>query len=108
MTFALLYETGDLAVIGNAIAVADGAAISQADKLLLRRYWQNGINGWQSAPAYDGDPSCPLCRILTCTYGSAAEFIGLCHRLAGAVGGDTLYLHALADDMAHTALEPYP
>lgn len=109
MAFAILYEMPDLNVIGGA-ASAVNANISTADKNLARKYWQGGIRDWSSAPAYTGDPYCPDCRILVCTYGTVAEFVALLHRLADAIAGDTLYLHALADDIAGSSghIEPYP
>lgn len=112
MGFALLYELEDLNVIGGSVNAAGTLnALSAADRSLAKKYWNGGIRDWATAPAYTGDPVyCPLCRILPCTYGTVAEFAALCHRAADALGGDALYLHAIADDIVGRSghIEPYP
>lgn len=110
MSFAILYELSDLNVIAGAISGADRANISTADRNLARRYWNAGLNAWETAPLYGLDPYAPLEHICVITYGTLAEFVALCHRVADAIGGDALYLHAIAEDMlgASGHIEPYP
>lgn len=112
MGFALLYELSDLNVIGGSTQTAGSLnALTNTDRTLAKKYWNGGIQNWATAPAYTGDPVyCPNCRILACTYGTVAEFVALCHRVADALGGDALYLHAIANDIAGASghIEPYP
>jgi hypothetical protein len=111
MSFAILYELSDLNWIGGSTQTAQSfGALTNADRTLARKYWQNGIRDWATAPAYTGEPdTCPLCRILPCTYGTVAEFAALLHRVADALGGDALYLHAIAEDVVASGhIEPYP
>lgn len=110
MAFALLYELSDLNWIGGTTQTAGNlGSLTNSDRQEARRYWNNGINGWASAPAYTGEPTtCPQCRILVCTYGTVAEFAALVHRIADAIGGDALYLHAIAEDIVASGhIEPY-
>lgn len=111
MAFAIWYELVDLNIVGGAIT-ANAANISQADKNLARRYWQNGVSGWATAPGghAPGDDLCPLCRQLVISYGSLTEFRALLDRIADALGGDALYLHSLAEDMGHPwgGQDPWP
>lgn len=110
MAFGIIYEMSDLNVIGGAISAADvNPNLSQTDRQLGRKYWAGGIKDWSTAPVYAGDPYCPLCHICVCTYGTVAEFAALCHRVADAIGGDALYLHAIANDIMGESghIEPY-
>jgi len=111
MAFAIIYELSDLNAIGGSVSIAGSfGALSPADRQEARRYWQNGIEDWATAAAYAADPTCTLCRILPCSYGTVAEFTDLLDRVADALGGDALYLHAIASDMRTPSghLEPYP
>lgn len=111
MGFALLYELSDLNVIGGSMNAAGSLnALPAADRTLAKKYWNGGIRDWATAPAYTGDPTCSSCRILACTFGTVAELVALLHRVADALGGDALYLHAIADDIAGASghIEPYP
>ncbi len=114
MAFAITLETSDLNYLGGAITAADVAQLSQTDKNLARKYWAGGIRDWANAPLWGADPTCTLCRLVVCTYGTGTEFLGLCRRIAAVIsidngGGDVHYLYGLIDDMEHTDLrEPWP
>jgi len=110
MAFALLYELSDLNWIGGSTnAAASLQALTPGDRNLARKYWNGGIKDWATAPPYTGEPlTCPLCRILVVNFGTVAELVGLLHRIADALGGDALYLHAIANDVADSGhIEPY-
>jgi hypothetical protein len=111
MAFVVWYELVDLNVIGGATN-ADLAALPVADRNLARKYWNGGVDGWATAPVghWSGDDLCSLCRQLVITFGTLAEFRALLHRIADALGGDALYLHALADDMGNPwgGQDPFP
>lgn len=111
--FAITLEQSDLAYIAECVTRADSSALSQADKRELRRYWQGGLNLWETAPYWGDDPACPLCKVVTCSYGTAAEFTYLLTRVNDAVqfpaGTDTNYLRALVSDLVLTDIhEPWP
>ena len=112
MAFVIWYEMVDLDKVGGAIAGADKAAISIADRNLARRYWNGGVNNWANAPVghHPNDDNCPLCRQWVISYGTLAEFTALLDRIADAIGGDALYLHSLAEDMRQWwgGQDPYP
>jgi hypothetical protein len=111
MAFVIWYELSDLNIIAGAIAASNGV-IPVADRNLARKYWQGGIDGWATAPVghASADANCPLCRELVCTFGTLTEFRALLDRIADALGGDTLYLHKLAEDMGNWwgAKDPWP
>jgi hypothetical protein len=114
MAFAITLETADLNYLGGAITAADVAQLSQADKNLAKKYWAGGIKNWAIAPLWGADPYCTQCRVVVVTYGTGAEFLDLCRRIAAVISidaghGDTQYLYALVEDMALTDLhEPWP
>lgn len=113
MTFAITLETSDLNYLGGCITAADTSNITQQDKNLARHYWQGGINDWPNAPLWGADPNCTECRVVVCTYGTAAEFCDLLRRISAVVGlpngTDTQYLLALVADLILTDIhEPWP
>ena len=117
--FAITLEESDLAFIAECVTRADSSALTQTDKAELRRYWRGGLDQWASAPPWESSPgvpadaACPLCRVVTCTYGTAADFTYLLTRVNDAVqfplGTDTNYLRALVSDLVLCDIrEPWP
>src|SRR5512143_3486951 len=111
--FAITLEPVDLQFIAECVTRADASALSQTDKRELRRYWQGGLDQWATAPLWGADSACPLCVVVTCSYGTAADFTYLLTRVNDAVqfpnNTDTNYLRALVSDLVLTDIhEPWP
>ena len=113
MAFVIWYELSDLNAIGGSVNAGQAlAGLANSDRVLARKYWQGGANGWATAPVghQANDDLCSLCRQLVITFGTLAEFRGLLDRIADALGGDALYLHKLAEDMGNPwgGQDPWP
>ena len=113
MAFVIWYELSDLNQIGGSVQAGQTlAGLTNSDKQEARRYWQNGLSGWATAPTghWSGDTNCASCRQLVISYGTLAAFRALLDRIADTLGGDALYLHSLAADMGNPwgAQEPWP
>lgn len=122
MSFGICYEFGDLSSMMGSL---NAQSLPTALKNEVRKYWNAGLNVWDTSPAgvFPGsDPAnCPLCHIVTCTYGTLPAFIQLlrdCQAAFVAAGISTeatRYLLALADDLSSGTIgandsgrEPYP
>jgi hypothetical protein len=114
MAFAIFYEPVDTSQIAGSI---QAATLPTALKNTARKYWNNGLKDWATAPYGDSpyDPPNPntLCRTIVidgpgCTL---AEFRQVLLDIAAFLGTESAqYLIALSQDMGGVsgAVEPWP
>lgn len=113
MSFGICWELGDMAAMAGTLQ-----SVSLSNQLTneARRYINGGLGNWATSPAgvFPGsDPAnCPLCHIVTCTYGTIPAFIQLLRDISayfvsqGTSTDATRYLRALADDLEGDASAP--
>jgi hypothetical protein len=111
--FAICYELGDLAAL---VGTLNASSLPSGLRNEARRYLNGGLDQWDTAPTgvFPGsDPAnCPLCKIVTCSYGTLVAFIQLlrdvsAHFVAQGTATDaTRYFLALADDLEGDASAP--
>lgn len=122
MAFAIFYDTADATPLANQVNLPP-SGLSSADRALARAIWNGGLSAWQSAPlsiragadpreiaAAAGDADCRTI-VITATINKApvhiADLIGLLQRVA-VLAGANLFMVNIANDLAATAIEPWP
>jgi hypothetical protein len=111
MAFAIFYEPEDVSQIAGSV---NAQTLPTALKNEARKYWNNGLKDWATAPVgtFPGDElSCPLCRTVVIDGPglTLAGFIQVCLDIAAFIGGDAgNYLTKLANDMQQTGRDPWP
>lgn len=106
MAFAIFYNRQDLSPIA---AEFTKGSLSGQDRSYARSVWNAGLSGWDTAPQapaeyLQGDPDT---RILVITSGTKQEMRDFLYRMCNNNQG-AVYMCAIADDMAGTAIEPWP
>lgn len=107
MSFAVFYEMPDLAAIGGFLN-SDGLTVDQRN--LARRYWDGGFSAFADSPLSDApyNVDCAACHTVVIGYGTLAGFSALLADIGAALGGDALYMIAIAEDMLGTGVDPWP
>lgn len=123
MSFGICYEFEDLSAMAGTL---NAGSLPASLRNEARRFWNGGLNQWDASPAgvFPGsNPAlCPLCHIVTCSYGTLAQFIALLRAIAndfrsrGTSNEATEYMLALANDLStapgvgqnDAGREPYP
>ena len=116
-TFAILYNREDLSAIA---ADATNPGLSNADRNEANRYWNAGIKNWSTAPiapvefrcttTSGGTTTCDDDMRLLVVSGqnvSKAGLVALLRRIGSTYPGAE-YMDAIGDDVARTAIEPWP
>lgn len=107
MAYAILYNRQDLTPI---VAECTKASLQGQDKQFAARIWREGLDTWDTAPVaplqyQQGDPDTRIVVInTTTTLQELRDFLyRQCNNNLGAV-----YMCAIADDLATSALDPWP
>jgi hypothetical protein len=115
-TFAVLYNRQDLAAIA---ADATNPGLSSSDRNEANRYWNGGLRDWSTAPVAPVEYRCvtngsgTFCDddmrvvVVSGAQVSKAGLVTLLRRIGTTYPG-ALYMQAIADDVANTAVEPWP